>query len=774
MILHFLVFIGGCNAPDEHRDEYLWYRQPAQRWEEALPLGNGRLGIMVFGNPVHEHIQLNDDSMWPGDPGWDKPEGGPKDLDKIRQLLFAGNHAEADKLFVEKFSRKSVVRSHQTLGNLHIELNHENITDYRRALDIGHAVASVSYKTEGKRVTEELYVSKPHQAIIIEIDTERSEGLNGLIRLSRPDDEGYPTASTRSAEGNLLILDGEVTQRGGVFNSDPFPIEHGVGFQTCLKLVNEGGEVIAGEDHLEMKNVRKAIFYIVSNSSWYHSDYVKQNEINLKYLAKSSIEAIRAAHIEDYKALYSRVELEIGDRGPNNLPTDQRIARVQQGSTDPGLEALLFLYGRYLLISSSRPGTNPANLQGLWNPHIIAPWNGDYHLNINLQMNYWPANPTHLSELNMPLFDFIDRLVENGKAVARTNFGCRGSFIPHATDIWAPTWLRAPTAYWGCSVGAAGWLMQHYWHHFEYTLDTLFLKTRAYPAIREVTLFYSDWLVEDPRDDFLVSAPSTSPENQFLNPEGIPAASCLGSAMDQQIIAEVFRNFLKASHVLKMQDPLIKKVQQQLDRLRPGFVLGNDGRILEWDREYEEMEPGHRHMSHLYGFHPGSAVTKSETPELLEAVRKTLDYRLQHGGAGTGWSRAWLINCSARLLDGPMAHENIRLFVKNSVYPNLFDQHPPFQIDGNFGFTAGVAEMLIQSHEDHLIRILPALPAAWTTGYVKGLKARNGILVDISWENGQLERVVLHPQYSQTIRLVYGNLVETTDLEKGKRFVFSP
>lgn len=465
------------------------------------------------------------------------------------------------------------------------------------------------------------------------------------------------------------------------------------------------------------------------------------------------------------------MKLDLDGSKKDTLPTDVRLEQVRNEETDLELEAMLFQYGRYLLISSSRQRTNPANLQGLWNQHVTAPWNADYHLNINLQMNYWLANTTNLGELNYPLFDYIDRLVENGKVTARKNFRCRGAFMPHATDLWAPTWMRSAQANWGCSVGAGGWLMQHYWQFFEFTRDTGFLKKRAFPAMSEVVQFYSDWLVEDPRDGYLVSTPSTSPENQFYDGNGNQVASCMGSAMDQQIIAEVFDNYIKACGIIEVSNELLDTVIKQRTRLRPGFVIGSDGRILEWDREYPEVEPGHRHMSHLYGFHPGTAVSNNDSV-LLKAIRKTLDYRLSHGGAGTGWSRAWLINLSARLLDGEMAHEHIRMFMEKSLYHNLFDAHPPFQIDGNFGYTAAIAEMLLQSHEEDIIRLLPALPEAWKKGTVTGLKVRGNIEVNIYWNNHQLGKAVFRSKYGKDIRILYNGQSIPVSLKAGEEFTF--
>ncbi|MFP4548361.1 MAG: glycosyl hydrolase family 95 catalytic domain-containing protein [Fidelibacterota bacterium] len=765
-----ILFCSCCRQSEEDTNNLvLWYDQPAETWVEALPLGNGRIGAMVFGKLSKERIQLNDDSMWPGDPGWENPLGTPEDLEELRRLLIANKNGEADRLFVEKFSRKSIGRSHQTLGDLYLDFNHEKITDYRRELDLNTGIAKVFYKSNGNPITRKVFISHPDNVIVVEL-TAKGTGLNGKIRLSRPKDAGVATATVKTTQEKMLVMQGEVTQREGWFDSKPFPIHNGVKFETLLQINHDSGEIESGDDYLEMKNVDHARIYIVTNSSFYHEDYRRHNKLDLEKLSKKSLPAIKRRHVKDHQQLFSRVDLQLGATIPDTIPTDQRLENVKMGKTDHHLEVLLFQYGRYLLIGSSRPGTNPANLQGLWNDHIAAPWNADYHLNINLQMNYWLANVTNLSELNYPLFDFVDRLVENGQTTAMDNFGCCGSFMPHATDLWAPTFLRAPTAYWGCSVGAGGWMMQHYWEFFQFTGDTTFLKERAYPAIKSVAQFYSDWVIEDPRDGNLISAPSTSPENRFVHPNGELVATCLGSAMDQQIIAEVFDNYMKTCDILKINNELYRKIKGQRQQLRPGFAIGSDGRILEWDREYEESEKGHRHMSHLYGFHPGNAVSIDSDPEIFDAVRKTLDYRLAHGGAGTGWSRAWLINLSARLMDGEMAYDHIQLLLQNSLYKNLFDAHPPFQIDGNFGYTAGVAEMLLQSHEENIIRILPALPEQWKTGHVLGLKARGDITVDIYWQENSLMKVVFHAHKNNKFTLIYDEIRVPVNLKKGEEF----
>lgn len=766
----------GCDTQTENvyqNDQTLWYTQAASEWEEALPLGNGRLGAMVFGDPIKERIQLNDDSLWPKDLDWTHPEGTPEDLEEIRSLLFLGEIQKVDSLLVEKFSNKTLIRSHQTLGDLFINFNHDSITDYKRSLNLNKAIAETHYKTDGYPVSQSVFASAADQVIVIAIKSAHPKGLNGTLTLQRPQDEGIPTVTSYITEGDL-IMEGEITQRKGKFNSKTAPINEGIRFQTRLKTKHNGGTINASNKIITLNGVQELELYLVSNSSYYHKDYQKQNLQQLEALRSKNLTLLEERHIKDHQSLFNRVQFDlITDNSLQNQPTNTRLEAVKQGSIDLELQETLFHYGRYLLIGSSRQGTLPANLQGLWNPHINAPWNADYHLNINLQMNYWLANLTQLDELNEPLFDFVDRLVESGRETAQKNFGARGSFLPHATDLWAPTWLRAPTAYWGASFGAGGWMAQHYWQHYLFTQDFDFLKTRGFPALEAVAHFYSDWLIEDRRDGMLISAPSTSPENRYLNSQGIPVASCLGSAMDQQVITEVFTNYLQAADLLKINSEWVAKITQQLKQLRPGFQLGSDGRILEWDREYEELEPGHRHMSHLYGFHPGDQISLSKTPKLFEAVRKTLDYRLENGGAGTGWSRAWLINCAARLMDGAMAQEHIKLLFQKSIFPNLFDAHPPFQIDGNFGYTAGVAESLVQSHETGILRLLPALPTHWSNGKIKGLKARGNIKVDMEWNNNRLQKIQLLAERNTHKELIYLKQRIKVNLKAGVPFVYT-
>ena len=770
-ILLFLI-LGCAESKESTPYQILWYEEPAEVWEEALPLGNGRLGAMVFGHPTNERIQLNDDSLWPDDLQWEHPTGGPEELKTIREILLQGNAKSADSLMVHYFSNKSITRSHQTLGDLYLDWKHHDVSDYKRSLDLSTAISHTKFKVEGNEVKQKVFVSQPHQVMVISLSTNHPEGLNGNIRLDRSLDEGEKTVTVKSFD-QQIVMQGEVTQRAGKFKSEPHPILSGVKFETRLSAQHEGGRITAIDHGLEVSRVKKLTLFIASNSDYYTPLYAEKNNKELKKVQAITLEEIESSHIKDHQSYFNRTQLELNsDKTLTLLPTDQRLERVKADSLDPGLSQLLFDYGRYLLIGSSRPGTQPANLQGLWNKHINAPWNADYHLNINLQMNYWLANLTGLHELNYPLFAYLDRLLESGKITAQKNFGMRGSVFPHATDLWVPSWLRAATAYWGVSFGAGGWMMQHYWYHYLFTQDKKFLRERAYPAMEQVALFYSDWLVEDLRDQTLISVPSSSPENRYINGKGEKVALCRGSAMDQQVIYEIFTNLLEAAKILNIKSELTAKISDQLQKLRPGFVLGKEGRILEWDREYEEYEPGHRHMSHLYGFHPGDQISIDEQPEIFQAVRKTLDYRLDNGGAGTGWSRAWLINCSARLMDGEMAHKHIQLLFQKSVFKNLFDAHPPFQIDGNFGFTSGVVEMLLQSHEDRGIRLLPALPVAWRNGSIKGLTARGNITVDMEWSEGMLSQLTLNSSKDQSATFIYRDNDYEFDLKKGKPFVF--
>lgn len=765
-----IVLLWSCFAltfaqDQEKSDHLIWYDTPAENWMQALPVGNGRLGAMVFGNPNNERIQLNEDSMWAGGPDWGNSKGSPEDLAQLRQLIADGKIDEADKFVVEKFSYGSILRSHQTMGDLFIDYeNIGDISNYKRFLNLSTATVTSEYLTSDGSFAQTVFSSAPNNVLVVHLKSNNEKGISGSLRLDRPLDRGHKTVTTSNPSNVEISMLGMATQYGGKKDSKPFPIDYGVKFETRLKIKNKGGIIDASNGTLKIQNVNEALIFIVGNTSFYFDDFLKKNSETLDKLNNSTFEDLLKKHIADHQSYYNRVHLDIGGPNFNSLPINKRLERVKQGAKDLDLVTKLFNYGRYLLIASSRVGTNPANLQGIWNEHIEAPWNADYHVNINLQMNYWPAEVTNLSELHQPFFNLIKRGAERGEILAKQQYGInRGSMLHHTTDLWATPWMRAAQAYWGSWIHGGGWTAQHFWEHYQYTLDQEFLRNEAYPIMKSFAEFYLDWLVWDDRSKSWVSTPETSPENSYRTKEGYPGALSFGSAMGHQIIAELFDNVIESSKILSINDDFISEVKEKRSKLDSGLEIGEDGRILEWLEPYEEVEKGHRHMSHLYALHPGDDITKA-TPELMIAARKTIDHRLEHGGAGTGWSRVWMINFWARLMDSKEAEHHITKFLEISVADNLFDMHPPFQIDGNFGFTAGIAEMLLQSHEKG-IRVLPTLPENWKNGYVTGLKARGNIEIQIFWKNGELTRLGLKPKKDITKQVNYNQFTKTFSLK---------
>ncbi len=748
----------------------IWYAQPATKWMQALPVGNGRLGAMVFGDPQKERIQLNEDSMWSGGPDWGDARGTKEDLKKIRELIKNGEAHKADKLIVEKFSYKSTRRSHQTMGDLFINFHKDKkIENYKRTLDMDSALVEVTYTSEGNNYIEKVFSSTIDDVLVIELSTSAKDGMNFNLQLSRPKDKEHATVSVSNPANNEISMTGMVTQYGGLKYSKPFPIDYGVKFETLLKVKNNSGTITSKNGELLLRGVQKATIFIVGNTSFYYKDFKQKNRETLTLLKNQSFESLLMRHVNDYQKLYKRVDFDLEGHALDAVATDERLKKIREGADDPDMVAKLFQYGRYLLISSSRPGTNPANLQGIWNKDIEAPWNADYHLNINLQMNYWPAEVTNLSELHEPFFDLLDRVEKRGRITATKQYGIdRGAVIHHTTDLWANSWMRAEQAYWGAWIHGGGWSAQHYWEHFQYTQNKDFLKERAYPFMRSIAEFYLDWLVWDDKTQTWVSTPETSPENSYIAEDKRKAAVSFGSAMGHQIIAEVFDNVIAASKILGYNDDFIKEVKRKREKLHPGVIIGKDGRILEWNEPYDEPEKGHRHMSHLYALHPSNQITEKNT-KAFEAAKKTIAYRLKYGGAGTGWSRVWMINLNARLFQKNEAEENIHKFLQISIADNMFDMHPPFQIDGNFGFTAGVAELLMQSHEG-FIRILPTLPPSWKQGKINGLKARGNITVDIKWEDSVLQKLSLKSNIDQKKKIVYEGKEAVLNMISGKTY----
>ncbi|GEO10153.1 alpha/beta hydrolase [Segetibacter aerophilus] len=740
----------------KQQDLNLWFARPAANWNEALPVGNGRLGAMIFGGVNAERLQLNEESVWTGkDVDFVNP-GAKAALPEIRKLLFAGKYAEAQKMAREKMmGNKSVESSYQTLGDLLLDFQHQRgeVSNYRRELDIDSAVARVTYNWGNTSFTREIFSSALDQAIFVRLSASRPGSITFGAKLRRPGNK----AKFEAANGEIIMSE---------------HVGNGVGVKMVarLKVINEGGTVAVAGDSLKIEKANNVLLLVTAATDYRGGDPVKQSGVQLAAAAKKSYDLVRKDHVADYQQFFKRVDLDLGESDGSYFATDARILAMQNGYEDARLIRLYYQFGRYLLISSSRPGGLPANLQGIWADGLYPPWGADYHININIQMNYWPSEITNLSELHMPFLQFLKELQPDARKTARDMYGIKGTVAHFSTDPWhftepygEPQWAMWPTAFaWGC---------QHFWEHYLFTEDKQYLGEFAYPIMKEAAQFCVAWLVENPQTKQLVSGPSISPENRFITKNGDTATMVMGPTMDHMIIRDLLSNTIEAAQALKKDGAFIKKLQDILRRLAP-TKIGSDGRIMEWTEEFKEPEPGHRHISHLFGLYPGRQINKQQTPELLQAARKTIDYRLAHGGGHTGWSRAWIINYFARLQDGEAAYENVLALLRKSTLNNLFDNHPPFQIDGNFGATAGITEMLLQSQAGE-IQLLPALPKAWKKGYIHGIVARGGFDIDLDWENGQLKQVKLLSKNGNTANVRYGNKTITIKTEKGKSYVLN-
>lgn len=758
----------------------LWYQEAAKIWEEAMPLGNGRLGAMVFGGVHRECIQMNEESLWQGSRKNRSNPDCKKYLPKIREALFDGRIREGEalmKLAMTSFPQRKP--SYQPLGNLVIDLSYgtgDETRDYVRELDLSSAVSKVSYTKGATRYHREMLISNPSDLMVMKYTAKGEEKLNLTINLDR---EGNAYDGICAIDDHTLLLYGNQERAG-------------LEFTMMVRVKKTDGKCTAIGGYLKLEDASEAEILLSGDCSYhygknqrehavemYHSEAVlavkdweeeTKSEKEARYVqyciqhmmydhmkelmdaAKAkSYEKLKEDHIADYQKLFGRLSLDLGEDEFAAVPTDQRLLAMKNGEmSDRWLSALYLDFGRYLLISCSRPGNLPANLQGIWNQKLQPNWESGYTININTEMNYWLAEKGNLSECHQPLFDHLQRMLLNGQRTAKELYGCEGFVAHHGTDLYGSCEICDcwnPGSYW--AMGGA-WLSTHIWEHYQYTKDQEFLK-KNFVLLEESVKFFHNFLVEYKEN--LVTCPSASPENSFLLPNGEEGANIYGVTMDNQILRDLCNAFLGACTALGQESAQIAEAEEILEKLIPTQIAKN-GCIMEWPEEFVEKEPGHRHISHLYGLHPSEQISMDGTPELAAAARRTLERRLAHGGGHTGWSKAWIINHYAKLWDGELAYKNLQELLAGATYPNMFDAHPPFQIDGNFGAAAGILEMLVQSNGERIV-LLPALPKAWKDGHLRGVPVKGGAVLDISWKDGKLLEVLIHAPQNCPLTFVY-------------------
>ncbi|MDJ1481778.1 glycoside hydrolase family 95 protein [Cytophagaceae bacterium YF14B1] len=747
-LLITLLFFTMTSGFSQQSGLTLWYKQPSgDVWENALPIGNGRLGGMVYGNVPKEIIQLNEHTVWSGSPNRNENPDALASLPEVRKLIFEGHYKEAEKLTNQSIlTKKSHGQKFQPVGNLELTFNgHDNYTNYYRELNISRAVTKTSYTVGGITYTRETFASLPDRVIVMQLTASKPSSLSFSVAYACP----HKSSSVVTTASNDLELTGVTSDHEGVKGM--------VKFKGITRIKLNGGTLAKTDSSLIIQGANSATIFISIGTNFNNykdlsGDESKRAETYVKQAYSKSFASLVKAHVAAYQQLFNRVKLDLGPSKASQVPTDEQLKNFRN-TNDPALVVLYYQYGRYLLISSSQPGGQPANLQGIWNNKMSPPWDSKYTININTEMNYWPAEKTNLTELHDPLFQLVKELSETGQETARVMYGARGWMAHHNTDIWR---INGPVdgAFWGVWNAGGGWLSQHLWEHYLYTGDKAFLES-VYPVLRGASLFYVDFLVEHPKYHWLVVAPANSPENAPKAHEG--SSLDAGTTMDNQIVYDVFSSTIRAAEILNKDASFVDTLKQKRGRLAP-MHIGQHNQLQEWLDDVDDPNDHHRHISHLYGLFPSNQISPYRTPELFAAARNTL---IQRGDVSTGWSMGWKINWWAKMLDGNHAYKLIQnqltpLGVNpdgGGTYTNLFDAHPPFQIDGNFGCTSGITEMLMQS-SDGAVHLLPALPDAWPGGTVSGLKARGGFdIVSMEWKDTKLVKLVVKSILGGNLRL---------------------